>query len=126
MNKRLEVTQNVGKQIAVVTTRNGKKIELYLEDYEYLMGLGLSPAWNLSPKGYVSAPAYRAKGGQIGVARVLLDAGPGDLVRYYDGNPSNLRRENLSLAAGVGWSTRRDRDFLTPKNRKHGRRADAR
>ena len=33
-------------------------------------------------------------------ARVLLEAGPGQIVKYRDGDRTNLRRDNLYLASG--------------------------
>jgi hypothetical protein len=45
------------------------------------------------------------------VARALLDAGAGQIVRYLDGNPLNLRSENLRLVAGNG-AIKRARDYL--------------
>jgi hypothetical protein len=33
----------------------------------------------------------------LGIARILLDAKPGQAVRYRDGNPLNLQIENLYL-----------------------------
>ena len=93
---------------------------LYKSDFEYLLSIGLSKSWNTYPNGIVTAPAYRAKGSQVTVARVLLDADIGENVQYVDGDRLNLRRENLRLVNG-GWATRRDRDFLTPPGSKPGR-----
>ena len=98
--------------------------ELYQEDVDFLIRLGLSMTWGRLDRGYVTAPASRAKGGRIGVARVLLDAKPGENIKYLDGNPLNLRRENLRLMAG-GWSTRRDRDLLTPPELRRKRRNES-
>jgi hypothetical protein len=85
---------------------------LYLDDFDMMLALGLSPHWQRSPSGYVVAAAHLASGSHVGVARVMLDAGPGEIVRFLDRNPLNLRSENLKLVPG--WATRRDRDWLTP------------
>lgn len=90
-------------------------------DYDYLMKLGLSTAWHESAGGYVAAVAHRARGNLINVARVLLNAGIGQYVRYVDGDPRNLRRSNLKLLKG-GWAIRRDRAYLTPPERQRKNR----
>ncbi len=46
------------------------------------------------------------------VGRILTDAKAGQQVRYLDGNPLNLRRENLIIKQG-GFSLRNDREYLT-------------
>ncbi len=91
---------------------------MYKEDYVYLTELlGLSCTWRMHPNGYVMAPAYLAKGGSVTVARVLMDTGAGETIRYMDGDKLNLRRDNLYVIEG-GNSTRRDRDCLRrPKRR---------
>lgn len=96
---------------------NGSKGSASIEadDLQFLLKLGLSPTWNLSPNGHVTASAHRAPGGRVTVSRVLLDAGAKQTVRPIDGNPANLTRSNLQLVEG-GSAVRRDRDFLTPEN----------
>lgn len=84
-------------------------------DLVLLEELGLSMAWNRHAQtGYVFAPAANASGGSVQVARVLLDCGPGENVSYENGDPTDLRRSNLSVNPD-GNATRRDRDYLTPK-----------
>ncbi len=97
---------------------NGSKGEatIYQEDYDYLMSIGLSSSWNLWPNGYVIACAYKAKGNNVSVPRVLLDARQGEVVHYVDGNRLNLRRDNLELYEG--YAKHRDRDFLTEPKKK--------
>ena len=46
---------------------------------------------------YVTAPSTAATGNNILVARVLMDAKRGEIVRYIDGDPTNLRKSNLRL-----------------------------
>lgn len=95
----------------------GKKGEdravIYKEDYVFLTHiLGLSATWRLHPNGYVMAPCSRSSGSSVTVARVLIDTGPGETIRYLDGDKLNLRRCNLNVIQG-GMSKRRDREFLT-------------
>jgi len=90
---------------------------IYTDDLTMLENLGLSLVWNRnSLSGTVFAPAAKASGGNVQVARVLLDLGEGQIVRYLNGDPTDLRRENLSVVDGN--AVRRDRDFLTPKDRR--------
>lgn len=87
------------------------------EDLALLQELGLSLAWNRNPTtGVVVAPAGAASGNRVQVARVLLDLGPGENVRYLSGDPTDLRRSNLEVNP-EGWAIRRDRDFITPKGK---------
>lgn len=79
-------------------------------DLAFLLSLGCSTSWRLLPTGYVAASERSATGRSIGVARALLDAGPGTVVKHLDGDKLNLRRSNLVLIPG--YSKRRDRDYL--------------
>lgn len=85
------------------------EVAVWEEDYKLLRSLGLTGNWAKLQNMHVSAKASRQ---HVLVARVLLDAKPGQAVRYLDGNPLNLRRENLRLIAHAG-TKRRDRDYLT-------------
>lgn len=91
--------------------------EMWKDDYDFLCRLGLSPNWNRyrqTGQGnfYVTAAATSMPGNKILVARVLLDANAGEVVRYVDGNPLNLRRENLRLVQSAKAKTRaRDHVF---------------
>lgn len=88
---------------------------LYEEDLDLLLSLGLSLRWNrLSKGGTITCPASQTS---VQVARVLLDAGPGQNIHYRNGDPTDLRRRNLAINE-AGFATRRDRDLLTPLNRK--------
>ena len=114
--RKVELLTEEGRVIARVPL--GPKSEVFAEilheDYLFLLKLGVSANWNKLPLGYVTAAAYKASGGHVMVARVLLDAGAGENVSYKDGNRLNLRRENLSLVkTGIG--IRRDRDLLTKR-----------
>ena len=88
-----------------------KYCEIWEDDYRFLLKLGMTGNFNAIGNNYVTAASKRASGSHVLVARVLLDAGPGDAIRYLDKNPLNLRRENLKLVSG-GNGIRRDRDYL--------------
>jgi len=116
-NRRILVGDEIDNIALVPVDCRGEQFAtINKDDLEYLLKLGLSPTWNVLRGGYVYAVAHRATGGHVSVARVLLDAGPGQHVIYLDGNKLNLRRSNLCLS-NQGWSTRRDRDFLTPTDK---------
>lgn len=51
--------------------------------------------------GYVRAASNNAKGHCVGVARLIVGAGRGQVVKYEDGDTTNLRRENLWVGRGA-------------------------
>ncbi|TYR33703.1 hypothetical protein FY036_06505 [Mesorhizobium microcysteis] len=88
------------------------------EDLALLESLGLSMRWNRHTRtGIVVAPTSASSGGSVQVARVLLDLGPGQNIRYRNGDPTDLRRDNLEIKP-EGNAIRRDRDYLTPKEKR--------
>ena len=99
--------------VRVPLGRSGLKFaEIWRDDWDFVLKLGASPNWNcVGEHGHVTVCARGASGNHIAVGRILLDAGPGETVRYLDGNKFNLRRENLRLVSS-GWACRRDRDYL--------------
>lgn len=118
---------NESSVVAIPLGPSGSKgvASIDAEDFQFLVKLGLSPNWHVSPSGHPTAAAHRAPGGRVTVSRVLLDAGEKQKVRFADGNPCNLQRSNLQLVEG-GAARRRDRDYLTPENlrrKKHERGA---
>ena len=73
--------------------------ELYEEDYEALMTQGISHKWSLNfngsgRRGYVKVCTSN---NVRTVARLIMKAPAGRAVSYLDGNPLNLRRDNLIL-----------------------------
>lgn len=76
-------------------------------DFDQLMALGLSPHWYLNgttTHGYVRA-GLNTRGKGVGVARVILGVGSGRIVKYRDGDPTNLIRSNLVVAKGAAKRT---------------------
>jgi hypothetical protein len=106
-----------GREIVYIPLAGKGEATLYHDDFERLQELGLSLSWNRLPNGYVTAPAYKAPGKSIQVARVILDAGPFERVKYINGDPTDLRSKNLCLLSGGG-ASRRDRDFISAKPRR--------
>jgi hypothetical protein len=78
-----------------------------LDDYQQLIELGVSPNWQRCG-GSVSAVT---KKGNMLVGRILADARAGQRVHYKDGNPLNLRRDNLSVREG-GFSVVNNKEAL--------------
>jgi hypothetical protein len=111
--REVTVVKERGRQIVRVPLgpRSGLFAEIFKEDWDHLIKLGLSPNWNIMRNGYVIASCGKASGGHVVVARVLMNPNSGESVAYVDGNRTNLRRNNLKLKDGSG--IRRDRDYLT-------------
>ena len=92
--------------------------EMWKDDFDFLIRLGLSPNWACYRGNvgfYVTASAVESPSNRVLVARVLLDADAGQMVRYADGNPLNMRRENLRVVANAKAKTRA-RAFIRSKN----------
>tara|TARA_R100000365_G_C2733468_1_gene63256 strand:+ start:283 stop:645 length:363 start_codon:yes stop_codon:yes gene_type:complete len=83
-------------------------------DYEKLMADGLSKTWFYNSNGgacsYVRAYQNNASGKLVGVARLIVGAGPGEVVKYRDFNSRNLTFNNLYIAAG--YSRRDDEEIV--------------
>lgn len=118
----IHTLDEAGRKVCLVPLgRNGEKGSAIIEETDLTLlvdELGLSLRWNrIAKTGAVVAPAGNASGGNIQASRALLDLGPGENVRYLNSDPTDLRRSNLAVNYD-GWATRRDRDFLTPKDRR--------
>lgn len=109
------IVHNDGLAYVPLGTRGQRGVAVISDDdLAMLEKLGLSLRWNRHPRtGAVHAPAGKASGSNVLVARVLMDAGKGQVVRFRNGDPTDLRRDNLILD-NDGYATRRDRDYLTP------------
>lgn len=84
---------------------------LYGEDFTALMDLGVSVCWSIH-MGQVKAVADNKP---YPIARVLMDAAEGQVVRYLNGDRLDLRRDNLVLARGK--SKYRARDLIFKSHR---------
>jgi hypothetical protein len=91
--------------------KSGNYAAIYKEDYDYLIQLEVSKTWNDGTLGYVTAYCKSIPGTRVAIARVLMDAGEGETVRYLDGDRTNLRRNNLIKMKDCR-AKRRDRDYL--------------
>lgn len=111
-NKRKTETYRLdGRDVIRVYLNDERKVcELWLEDYNLAVhNLKLNPNFTThDDKNNVLTKTH--SNFWLSVARVLVDAEPGEIVKYRDGNPLNLRLENLVKVKGP--SKRRDRDFI--------------
>ena len=86
-------------------------------DWRSLTVAGWSQHWTCNPNGsgqaYVRVSRTRATGRLVTVARLIAEAGEGRIVRYLDGDRTNLRRDNLWLDDGKA----KRRDVDTPRTR---------
>ncbi len=116
MNKITKIEEIVGKTIYHIRLGRGDKTaRIYKEDYEELMGLGVSELWCEGALNYVSCYCKGAPGNRIIIARALMDAGDKETVRYIDGDKTNLLKDNLVKMRDPK-ATRRARDFLKAKD----------
>lgn len=104
-------TDHDGRGIVLIPLANHPMpAKLFAEDYEWLRSRGMSDQWTFNPNsagyGYVRC----AVDGLQTVARLLVQAGPGIIVRYHDGDPLNLRTDNLKQ-----WRGRASREAVLPK-----------
>lgn len=97
-----------GQQLVHVALANSnQRATLYAEDYQRMMAAGFTRHWQHAKDGrgnaYATLGAYNPKGVDclVSVARLIAQAKAGQSVRYADGNPLNLRTENLKLMRGT-------------------------
>src|SRR5262249_50189600 len=95
---------------------------IYVDDLTELIKLGVSLSWTLKYS-VVQVAGQHRKGPNshrhLSVARLVADAGPGELIQFRNGNSLDLRSGNLFKVH----STRvkyRDREHITPLERKYG------
>lgn len=121
---RVGITKD-GSQIAQVPIgpSGAESVTMDKQDYDHLIELGVSGNWS-SINGYAVCNSRIGKPRKLLVARVLVDAKAGEIVRYKDGNKRNLRRDNLSVEKAAH-TKRRDRDFLSYCLRDEGGADDA-
>ena len=97
-----------GQQLVHIALANSnQRATLYAEDYQRLMDAGFSPSWqytrNKSGSAYVTVGACTHKGVDclVPFSRLVAMAEAGQMVRYRDGNPLNMRAANLKLETGT-------------------------
>jgi hypothetical protein len=96
--------------VSVPLSNIEKDVILFEGDFNELISRGLDPRWKLT-----SGLVYTRGEKKISIARLIVDAKKGDKVKHQDGNPLNLKRDNLVSAGGGGRETTNDRVKLPTK-----------
>lgn len=109
----------------------GTFVTLDEPDFDRIVASGIAPRWVLNEAfpGFYYVRCYQPDvAGKLGlVARHVLQAGQGQVVKYRDGDRLNLRRSNLYLTTGRAKGQSPNVDEFSPKMRKADEReADAR
>jgi hypothetical protein len=70
-------------------------------DFERLTAaLGFSSQWALNGRGRYVRLSAPVPGSRLTVARLVMGAGPDEMVKYHDRDRTNLRRSNLYTVPG--------------------------
>lgn len=93
-------TNSQGRSIALVPLANHPTpARIRRDDLEALQAAGWSANWTFNDSGngsaYVKCRGGSSRGGHATVARLLMQAGRHEQVKYHDGDRTNLTRENL-------------------------------
>lgn len=92
-------TDHNGEPIVHVPLATGETATLDRGDWDRLAASGVSPNWTCNPNGhgasYVRVGDASLRGKLAIISRRIMDAQPGEMIRYRDGNRLNLRRANL-------------------------------
>lgn len=107
-----------GRDIAIIPlAASSRPIRMWLKDFKELLSLGVKP-----PYYYVQGNIYkRYTNTRIALARLILDAGKREQVRFLDGDVGNLTRTNLVREPGAGLYGARERlkQLLAVKRRRY-------
>ncbi|MFC5525733.1 hypothetical protein ACFPPA_08245 [Rhodanobacter ginsengisoli] len=99
-----------GRPIAhVALSGTNQRAKILVEDLERVLAAGYSPCWAYTCtdriRWYVQARTYNPRGRprSVTIARLVVQAGKGQVVRYADGDHLNLLPENLLVKKGCAW-----------------------
>lgn len=95
--------------VCVVPLSNQSEAILDKESMDFLMKLGLSSSWCVNG-GIITTAGRLSSNRHVSVARVIMDAGPNEVVYYRDKNRTNLRLSNLYIKKGK--ASKRDRLYV--------------
>jgi len=117
VGNRRPLLNSANDTVEVPLSEDGRSALVDRTDFEDLLAAGISDKWCISKvrgKEYVRVRCPYVKGGATTVARLIMRAPAGLVVRYADGDPFNLRRSNLYFAHSSsywpkGWSADRRR-----------------
>src|SRR5262245_54692542 len=97
--------------VRVPLSKSDNEVILYQEDFDRLYQAGLDPRWKL-----MLGQVYTRGRKKTCIARLILDGRKGEKIQYLDGNPLNLKRDNLLSARGAGKHNSLDSIKLRPAN----------
>ena len=112
----------IGTPIVLVPLKDGDNPPyaiLNQSDWDTLMDIGCTEIWNINKDGNVALWAAKAKS-NVAVARLIMDAGPGEGVYHKDHNKLNLRKPNLVFHTSTR-ASRKEREFIKPQDRDFSR-----
>jgi hypothetical protein len=108
MLQKLEIKQHRDEDgnhvVSVPLTNTDKTVKLFQEDFDRLMRSGLDPRWRLS-----NGEVFERGRSRLSIKRLIADAAKGEKVQLLDGDPCNLRRDNLITTPGGGKYKARDK-----------------
>jgi hypothetical protein len=110
-------TQSFCKELVLVPlddTDTPAYATLFLDDFQRLMAGGVSDVWWINKDKLVVCHASLSNR-NASVARLITDAGPGEKLKYLDGDTRNLKSTNLQKSYSKT-ATRREWDFIAPNN----------
>jgi hypothetical protein len=94
-----------GRDIVSVPIAGNRRAVLYEEDFDLLMDLGVPVHWSMH---LGSVKARPARGYDLSIARLIVDAGGNHQIEHLNGDKTDLRRANLILKTGIGKHRARD------------------
>lgn len=107
-----------GRCVRVPLARHDASAIVDADDYNRLIAQGVSPHWCVNLDGSKTRRYVRVTiaGDNVRtVARLITGAGRGERVHYRDGNPLNLRGDNLRVTKG-GHATVDCAELLAPQH----------
>jgi hypothetical protein len=105
----IELINDSSGIISVSCINCADKVKIEEVVYNELMAMGVSPIW-LYRQGKVYC---RMNNRQVSIARLIVDAGRNQLVKFIDKNPLNLTLDNLVVTDGAAKFAARN-DIATP------------
>lgn len=102
------IVDHQGSGLVHLACKGGAVAVLDADDFDALMGRGVTTQWHLHGDGHGLFYVRAKMGGNLlMVSRLILDTPRGKVIRYADHNPLNLRRDNLVF--GDGFSKQREK-----------------
>lgn len=117
-------TDAAGNPLIHMPLSGGAVCVLDAPDFDRLAALGVTDRWHFNDDGkgnaYVRVMLRRPAGNLVMVARLILEAPKGQVIRYANKNPLDLRRVNLTLDNGFS----KQRENIVKSGVDHSTEAD--